>query len=457
MKEAQPRAGVWSSLRTGLLGLNVQAWIRRQPYLQRAYRLFPQAMRSRLAAALAARSVAQTRFRRTPAWDAAGAARWQAPALRPVSAQTPGINIIGYIRGEFGLAESARMYARALIDAGVPVALYDVDLGMPHGWDDHSMDGFIDDALPHPVSIVFVNPDCLQAALAYVGQARMQGRYVIACWFWELEKIPDSWRDALALVDEIMVASAFVEEAFRRITDKPVIRIPMPLSEVPDSGLQRADFGLEPDTFVFLCSFDFHSFIARKNPHAAVRAFRAAFPAERSDVRLLVKSSNGHQHPDSMRELLNLVAGDPRIMVRDEVIDRSHVQALQRCCDAYVSLHRAEGFGLGLAECMALGKPVVATGWSGNMEFMSPDTACLVEYALVPVAAGEYPEASGARWAEPDVAAAAAAMRWLADEPARARALGAAAKKRVCANLAPAQAAQRLLRRVAELGVRAVD
>ncbi|WP_369934243.1 glycosyltransferase family 4 protein [Xanthomonas tesorieronis] len=459
MKEAQPRPSVWSSLRTGLLGLNFQAWIRRQPNLQRAYRLFPQAMRSRLAAALAARSIAQTRFQRTQAWSATRSevVRWNARPDRRPAPQAPGVNILGYIRGEFGLAESARMYARALIDAGVPVALYDIDLGMPHGWGDHSMDDYIDESLPHPVSIVFVNPDYLEPALEHVGQARMKGRYVIACWFWELERIPDSWRDAIHLVDEIMVASAFIEEAFRKITDKPIMRVPLPLSEVRDSGLQRGDFGLESDKFVFLCSFDFHSFIARKNPQAVVRAFRAAFPPDRDDVRLLVKSSNGQQHPDSMRDLLNLIAGDPRILLRDEVIDRAHVQALQRCCDAYVSLHRAEGFGLGLAECMALGKPVVATGWSGNMEFMGPETACLVDYELVPVAAGNYPESNGARWAEADVADAAAAMRRLADDPVRARALGAAAKAHVCSHLSPERAAQRLLQRLAKLDARTTN
>ncbi|MEB1530134.1 glycosyltransferase family 4 protein [Xanthomonas sp. WHRI 7945] len=452
MLQQQRRPSILSSLRTGLLGLNLQAWIRRQPYLQRIYRLFPRGFRDQLIALLSARSVAQTRFQRTSAWDAAqGAARpWQAKMNSP-SLRSPGVNILGYIRGEFGLAESARMYARALIDAGVPVALYDIDLGMPHSWGDHSMDGFIDERLPHPVSIVFVNPDYLEAALEHVGKTRMENRYVIVCWFWELEKIPDAWQEAIRHVDEIMVASKFIEDAFRRITEKPIMRLPLPLSAVHDSGLQRPDFGLDSDKFLFLCSFDFHSFIARKNPHAVVRAFLAAFPPGRDDVRLLVKSSNGHLHPDSMRDLLNVVAGDPRIMVRDEVIDRGHVHALQRCCDAYVSLHRAEGFGLGLAECMALGKPVIATGWSGNMEFMDSTNSCLVDYELVPVAEGDYPDSDGARWAEADVACAAEAMRRLADDPVRARALGEVAKRQVCRHLSPERAAQRLLARIVEV------
>ncbi|KLD73495.1 glycosyltransferase family 4 protein [Xanthomonas hyacinthi] len=452
MTASQRPSGILTSLRTGLFGLRLQAWIRRQPRLKQVYRFFPQAVRDRVTAALSARATMHTRFQRTAAWEQTptSATSWRRRNWEPSAARVPGVNIIGYIRGEFGLAESARMYARALINAGIPVALHDLDLGLPHSWQDHSMDEFIDERLPHRVSIVFVNPDYLDAAFDRVGRARMEGHYVIACWFWELEVVPASWLKAIDMVDEIMVASQFLEDAFRQVTGKPIMRVPPPLSEWRDSGLQRSDFGLESHRFVFLCTFDFHSFMARKNPHAVVRSFKAAFPSDRGDVCLLVKSSNGHMYPDGMRDLLASAAGDPRILVRDEVIDRAHVHALQRCCDAYVSLHRAEGFGLGLAECMALGKPVIATAWSGNMEFMTAGNSCLVDYELVPVD-GQYPDSSRARWAEASTASAAEAMRWLADNPARARALGEVASTEVRDQLSPDRAAQRLLARLVEL------
>ncbi len=371
-------------------------------------------------------------------------------SVPPTLGASVGINILGYIRGEFGLAESARMYARALINAGVPVSLYDLDMGLPHSWQDRSMDGFIDQRMPHRVTVVFVNPDHLEAALEHVGRACMEGHYVIACWFWELEVIPRSWLSAIELVDEIMVASQFIENAFRRITDKPIMRLPLPLSDRRDSGLQRHDFGLDPDNFIFLFTFDFHSFVNRKNPQAVVHAFQQAFPNGCENVGLVLKSSNGHMYPEQMRELLTLVVGDSRILLRDEVIEKMHVRALQRCCDVYVSLHRAEGFGLGLAECMSLGKPVIATGWSGNMEFMTESNCCLVDYDLVPVAGG-YPDSDGAYWAEPRVASAADAMRLLANDPERARALGVVARDNICLQLSPSGAARRLLARVAEV------
>ncbi|QHG85990.1 MULTISPECIES: glycosyltransferase family 4 protein [Xanthomonas] len=454
MTASPQRRNLFASWRSGLAGLRLQSWVLRQPWLRPVYRVFPRNLRDRVFSALSARSVVQTQFQRTDAWELSlESAEISVPNTGDVAdtrLTSVGINILGYIRGEFGLAESARMYARALINAGVPVSLYDLDLGLPHSWEDRSLDGFIDQHMPHKVTIVFVNPDYLDAAFEKVGRARMEGHYIIACWFWELEVIPSSWLSAITLVDEIMVASRFIEDAFRDVTDKPIMRLPLPLSDQRDSGLQRRDFGLEPEAFVFLFTFDFHSFVTRKNPQAVVNAFRHAFPDDRDDVRLVVKSSNGHMYPEQMAELLSLVAADKRILLRDEVIDRMHVRALQRCCDVYVSLHRAEGFGLGLAECMSLGRPVIATGWSGNMEFMTDSNSCLVDYDLVPVA-GRYPESDGARWAEPRIDSAAAAMRRLADDPLQARRLGEAARDDICARLAPPSVAEHLLARAAKV------
>lgn len=455
MTASPQRQGILAFWRTGLAGLHLQSWVRQQTWLQRIYRAFPQHLRDRVSASLSARSLTQTRFQRTEAWelsskDSDASLRCANEDIAPALDAAMGVNILGYIRGEFGLAESARMYSRALINAGVPVSLYDLDMGLPHSWLDRSMDAFIDQRMPHRVTIVFVNPDYLEAAFEQVGRARMDGHYIVACWFWELETIPMNWMSAIELVDEIMVASQFIENAFRRITDKPIMRLPLPLSDWRDSGLQRSDFGLDVDKFVFLFTFDFHSFVTRKNPQAIVHAFQQAFPHDRDDVRLVLKSSNGHLYAEQMRELLTLVVGDSRILLRDEVIEKVHVRALQRCCDVYVSMHRAEGFGLGLAECMSIGKPVIATGWSGNMEFMTESNSCLVEYDLVPVAGG-YPDSDGTHWAEPRIASASDAMRRLADDPAYARALGEVAKKDICSQLSPGSVARHLLAKIVEV------
>lgn len=439
---------------TGLGLLNFSAWIRQQGFLRIIYRVFPKGWRNRVSALLAARSGATVRFPRTEAWEQSlsNPPRMAAPMQATTAPDSPvGVNILGYIRGQFGLAESARLYAKALIEAGVQVRLYDIDLGLPHGWEDRSLDAWIGEDTSHAVSIIFVNPDFLQPALEKIGSERLRGKYLIACWFWELDRVPEDWLPAIAQVDEIMVATKFVQEAFERVTDKPVLRVPQPLGMQHPSPLQRSDFGLEEGKFIFLVSFDFHSWVARKNPYAAIDAFIKAFAHERDDVRLLIKSSNGFRHADQFRDLLNAAAKDRRVIVRDEVIDRAHVAALQRCCDAYVSLHRAEGFGLGLAECMALGKPVIGTAWSGNLDFMNEQNSCLVDYRLLPVARGEYPSAEGAHWAEPDVEQAAVFMRRLVDEAGFAARIGAVAAVDVAHSNSFAQAGQVLAARLASL------
>ncbi|WP_295917669.1 glycosyltransferase family 4 protein [uncultured Xanthomonas sp.] len=435
----------------GLLLLNLSAWIRQRSGLGVLYRKLPLSWRVGAARLLSAPSADSVRFTRTPEWSIPLPSLVAGPVAPMQAAAGPGVNILGYVRGQFGLGESLRMYARALIEAGVPVRLFDIDLGLPHGWDDHSLDAWIGDDLPYPVSIMFVNPDYLERALEFVGVERLSGRHLIACWFWELERVPEAWLPAIGLVDEIMVASRFIEDAFSKVTDKPILRAPQPLSAIGDSGLQRADFGLDEGKFIFLTTFDFNSWVERKNPYAAIAAFKRAFPQGRDDVRMLVKSSNGYRYQDWFRRLLNEAATDPRIIVRDEVIDRAHVYALQRCCDAYVSLHRAEGFGLGLAECMAMGKPVIATAWSGNLDFMETGNAMLVGYRLVPVREGEYPHEPGDVWAEPSVEEAAAFMQRLADNPTEALEIGQRAAKAVGALLSPQRAAFAIETRLREL------
>ncbi len=183
--------------------------------------------------------------------------------------------------------------------------------------------------------------------------------------------------------------------------------------------------------FLCLFAYDFHSYVARKNPEAAIAAFQEAFPPARQDVGLVIKTLGGARYPDALRPLEALARRDPRVMIRDVELTRDEVHGLQSVCDVFVSLHRAEGFGLSLAEAMLLGKPVVATGYSGNLAFMSAANSCLVDYRLVPVREGEYPFGAGQSWAEPDIAGAAAWLRRLERDPSYRHALGQSAARTI--------------------------
>ncbi len=423
----------------------MRAWWREHPVAMAAYRQMPERLRRRLSRMYSQRLVSGLRFPQLPE-PQPGAVSPPPPPRTVVSADSPvaGVNLFAYFQGRFGLAEAARNYADALLTAGYPVALCDVSLDVPHDFGERRLvRQFAGDA-PFPTSIVFVNPDYFDTALAQIGGDRIEGQYLIGCWFWELDRIPGEWLGALSHVDAVMVASDFVASAFRRVTTKPVFTVPLPLSDRVDSGLVRADFGLLEDGFVFLTSFDFNSWVERKNPEATIAAFRLAFPnAEK--VQLVLKTSNGGRYPEALAALVRAAGNDKRILIRDGVLAGVHLFALQRCCDVYVSLHRAEGFGLGLAECMSIGKPVVATAWSGNLEFMSAENSCLVDYRLVPVPEGHYLHTEGQQWAEPDIDHAAAFMRALHVDPELVRSLGERGARDVAKWLSSSEAAKKMI------------
>jgi glycosyltransferase involved in cell wall biosynthesis len=345
-----------------------------------------------------------------------------------------GINLYGYLSRWLGLGECARLYANAMLASGYPVALHDVDIDIPHARLDQTLASHMGAVSSFTRDLIFVNPDHWEDTLLSIGNPKGRERYVIGYWFWELENFPEDWCRAIDQVDEIMVSSAFVEQAVRRVCSKPVTRVPLPLVLGSDSGLQRRHFGLREGDYVFFCSFDFNSTVFRKNPHAVIAAFRHAFPSGDEKVTLLIKSSNGDRHAESLMQLLDVAAHDRRILVRDDMLERHDLQALHRCIDVYVSLHRCEGFGLGMAEAMCIGKPVVATAYSGNMEFMTTANSCLVDYRMIAVRHGEYPHAEGQQWADPDPRHAARHMRSLYQDRELASCLGAQAARDMARN-----------------------
>ncbi len=359
----------------------------------------------------------------------------------------PGVNLYGYMRAEFGLGQSARRYASALLRAGYPVALNDANIEIPHASGDRSLAGLVGDQAPYPVNLVFVNPDHFVELLPRL----RRDTYTIGFWFWELDTVPEAWKEALSCVDEVWVSTEFVAQAFRRATGKPVVRIPHPVDVERTQGLHRACFDLDENAFVFLCSFDFNSSIHRKNPYAVVDAFKLAFPDRGRAVQLLIKTSNGHRHLEALELLREHAEDDSRILIRDQILQNFTVTALQKAADAYVSLHRAEGLGLGMAESMALGKAVIGTAWSGNLDFMTEENSCLVPYRLIPVQDQQYLHAREARWAQADVQAAANWMVRLAGSAELVRKKGQAAQRDVMASMNQQTAAAAMIARLRHL------
>jgi glycosyltransferase involved in cell wall biosynthesis len=218
----------------------------------------------------------------------------------------------------------------------------------------------------------------------------------------------------------------------------------------PEVLYQREDFEIPEDTYVFLYFFDFHSYIERKNPIGLVEAFNKAFGL-RKDVQLLIKSSHSRQHLDQLRMLQQAAAG-ANVRVLDEVLSRDAKQGLMMATDCYVSLHRSEGFGLTIAEAMLCGKPTIATDYSGNRDFMTPDANYPVPYKLVTLDRDHGPYRAGQQWAQPDLDYAAEVMRYVERNRAAASEVGRRAKEHVSQVLHPATIGQGVRRRLSELG-----
>lgn len=344
-----------------------------------------------------------------------------------------GVNLIGLLSANLGLGLAARNTLSLLQAKGVPVAALDVDAGMGRSLHETSFRGLCvasGERLPYGINLWHMNPPEVSGAMA--GGLRVPWkRFNAAVPYWELPTLPASWFQALDAMDMILAPSRFVECLLVAGLRRARVRYyPQPFRMPEPAGLTRADLGIPAGDVVFAAGFDFGSSLDRKNPLGVLEAFIRAF-RDRPRVHLLVKTNNKGMTPDTAR-LADFIRGKfrpfPNVRFFDETMPYAKVLALYRCADVYVSLHRAEGLGLGMMECMAMGMPVIATGWSGNMDFMRESNSCLVRHRLVPVDPatmyGAMLEGASALWAEPDAADAGRWMRRLADDPELRRRLG---------------------------------
>lgn len=349
------------------------------------------------------------------------------PPLLP--RRNDGVEYIGFARAESGLGESLRLLVRATQSVDLPCAVGEVALDVGMRQSDSSIGELIVSKPEFRTRVVCVNPDSLGEALALDGHGAVQSVEQIGYWYWELERIPPRWADASLLFKEIWVASKFVADAVSSMSKTPVRIITPPLlAPTLARSFSRSEFGLAQDEFVFLFSFAYGSFASRKNPEAVVRAFREAFPRTVSNARLLIKTSQSELFPEHVESLEREVAGDSRISFINRTLTREELTGLQSVVDCYVSLHRSEGLGLGMAESMSLGKPTIGTGYSGNLVFMNESNSLLVDYKLIPIRPGEYIDADGQRWADASVDDAARKMRYLFENPVEGRKLGERAR-----------------------------
>lgn len=348
-----------------------------------------------------------------------------------------GVNVIGFTTASLGLGVAARATIATLLDAQIPVAV--AELGLPDGRSG------VDNTyaylqipnpsvpqLPHPVTVVCVNPN--EAAGVWHQYSHWFAEtYNLILPFWELPSIPDQWIPRLADYDVILAASEHIAGAIRNSLSNPVRRFPLAAEMSNVEPVERSDFGIPDDKVVFAATWDTNSGLGRKNTLGVVRAFQAALELG-ADAVLVAKTNGGVPDPRFKRAVAQLP--EDRVIVVSDYLPYARVLGLYSVCDAFISLHRAEGLGLGLQEAMSLGKPVIGTGWSGNMDFMDESCAVLIPYTLTPVVdanpAYSAPHLVNPQlWAEPDILDAARQIFRLTQDAELRRALGRAGEERM--------------------------
>jgi glycosyltransferase involved in cell wall biosynthesis len=374
---------------------------------------------------------------RSSPWNAAYARRF----LRP------GLNLIGYFRADLGIGESVRCAARAAEADGLPLALVDLLLPCKNPLGDSTFAARLQTANPHAVNVFHVDAPGMRDIDHYHGAAFRRGKYNIGYWAWELPEFPDAWIPYAEYCDEVWAPSRFAVEAIAEKVPVPVLAMPHAIAFDRPQGDFREKFGLPRDRFLFLFLYDLNSYTERKNPAAAIQAFRAAGLAG-AGAALVIKVHNVPGNQADFERLRAEAATLPGTVLITQTLTRREIYELEAACDCFVSLHRSAGFGLAIAESMYLGKPVISTDWSGTAEFVDGQTGCPVRCRLVTLDRSHGPYARGQTWAEPEVEHAAWWMRRVVEDPALARRLGAAAQQRIEERFSPALVGARYRRRL---------
>lgn len=374
------------------------------------------------------------------------------------SVMAHGALLIGHPHEVLGVGENLRAISCALKSSQIPYQICDAfDARSAHikYFEDFSERIKTSSEVNQYLTNLFcLNANEMDMALSYLGPDLFSKAYNIGLWMWELSEFPHSWVGNFRYVNEIWAQSRFVQESISKKSTVPVIWMPQVVEPGPADPQIAKLLGISNDKFTFLCFFDFRSHVARKNPRAVLEAFRLAFGNTSEPVSLVIKMHGmKHSNEEYKRLIAEIQDLDNRIIIIEKILTDREIKGLISGCDAFVSLHRSEGFGRGIAEAMYYGKPTITTGYSGNMDFCNNFNSCLVDYNLIPVKKDEYPFWSGQFWAEPNIEHAASLMKQLYRDRDLCRRLGNRGQVEIRETHGAASTGRRMRERLATLNL----
>ena len=390
-----------------------------------------------------------------------GVSSYTAPLIKekPYSGRvrTDGVNYVADLRADLGVGESARAIYAAIQAANMPVNYQEV--AFPLVSRSHPVNASATNEL-YGITLAHLNPSELRLGVEKCRKA-FEACYAIGYWLWEVPRFPARWHPHMNALDEIWTSSRYTRDILAQVSPIPVHYIPIPIIVQPATRTRR-DFNLPEDRFIFFFAFNPSSSVARKNPYGVIDAYQRAFSGMPNPPLLVIKAHHlaAAEHraiANSLRKAVQDVGG---ILIEDN-LTRAEMHSLTSLVDCVISMHRAEGFGLLMAEAMALGKPVIATGYSGNMDFMTPENSFPIRYTLREITAQDHADqptlgdlyTSGQLWAEPDIDHAIELMRLVFESPDEARSHAHLARSEMHQNWSPEVIGTHITARLHILGV----
>ena len=365
-----------------------------------------------------------------------------------------GVNVVSFLRTSKGIAEAARSSILALNYANIPFTTIDCGIMIP---DDQKVESLPTSKFSHNfkfnTNLFHMNPPELINLWSQFNKNQLSNLYNIGVWYWELPDFPDDWTFGFNLVDEVWVATQFVYDSVSAKSPLPVFIMPPCIQVDFNPSLTRTDFGLPENRFLFLCAYDVLSYQDRKNPMAAIEAFKRTFPRNDPSVGLVIKTSNTQTDTGRLKELYEATQGYTNCYFITDTFNKQKFNSLLHLVDAYISLHRAEGFGLIPAEIMSLGKPVIMTKWSGNLDLITPDNCCGVEFKLIPIQQKSGPYMPGQIWADPNIEHASSLMKKLVSDAVYYTNISKSAKLFMRENFSPAIISRKIRDRLSQIGL----
>ncbi len=338
-----------------------------------------------------------------------------------------GVNIIGHAFGQLGVGEDSRMAFNALQAAGISTSIRNFSPGVNIPQNDFELADHVTPHSRYSINLFCLTVPELARCFLEMGKDWFDKYHNIVYCPWELPDWPKQWEHLTSLADEIWLSSKHTFDSLKRANlPSPLYLMPMAVA-LPDGYFEakrkaRDEFKLPKSTTLYLFIFDINSSVKRKNPYACIQAFQHAFPLNQNkQVGLVLKTqTTDYSHPDLLK-LREIQKQDPRLILLNEVMDKRDLLALYECCDCFVSLHRAEGYGRCIAEAMLLAKPVICTNWSGSLDFANAKTALPVEFSLQRITKGDYPFGENSFWAEANIESAATYMKMVNEQEDQVR------------------------------------